>query len=53
VNNFNHSVIDAAERIAEATQRDLFNIRHQGAVTMSAAAGAGKRHLVTNTVTTR
>ena len=48
--NFNRTVIDAAERIAEATQRDFLNIRSQGAVTLSAVAGAGKSHLVTNTV---
>jgi hypothetical protein len=48
--NFNQTVIDAAERIAEATQRDFLNIRNQGAVTLSAVAGAGKSHLVTDTV---
>jgi hypothetical protein len=47
---YNQSVIDAAERVAQATQYDFFNIGHQGAVTLSAVAGAGKSYFVTDTV---
>jgi hypothetical protein len=47
---YNQSVIAAAEQVAQSTQTDFFNIAHQGAVTLSAVAGAGKSHFVTDTV---
>lgn len=47
---FNQAVIDAADQVAQAAQSDFFNIAGQGSVTLSAVAGAGKSHFVTNTV---
>src|SRR5262252_8948718 len=47
---YDQSVIDAAETVARAAQRDFFNIRDEGAVTLSAIAGAGKSHFVMDTV---
>lgn len=50
MNMYNQSVIAAAEQVAQATLHDFFNIGRQGAVTLSAVAGAGKSHFVTDTV---
>jgi hypothetical protein len=47
---YNDSVLAAAEKIARAAQSDFFNIRDEGAVTLSAIAGAGKSHFVMDTV---
>ena len=47
---YNQTVIKAAEQIAQAVQDDFFNIATQGAVTLSAVAGAGKSHFVKDTV---
>lgn len=47
---FNQEVIDAADQVAQAAQYDFFNIADQGAVTLSAVAGAGKSHFVMDTV---
>jgi hypothetical protein len=47
---YDQSVIDAAETVARAAQRDFFAIRDEGAVTLSAIAGAGKSHFVMDTV---
>ena len=47
---YNQSVLTAAERVARAAQRDFFNVNGQGAVTLSAVAGAGKSHFVMDTV---
>ncbi|RDE49460.1 MAG: hypothetical protein DVS81_16430 [Candidatus Accumulibacter meliphilus] len=47
---FNQAVIDAADQIAQVAQNDFFSITGQGAVTLSAVAGAGKSYFVTDTV---
>ena len=47
---YNKSIINAAEKVAQATQNDFFNIAKQGAVVLSAVAGAGKSWFVTDTV---
>ena len=47
---YNESVLAAAEKVARAAQRDFFNIRDEGAVTLSAIAGAGKSYFVMDTV---
>jgi hypothetical protein len=47
---YNQSIVDSAERVARAAQRDFFGIKRQGAVTLSAVAGAGKSYFVTDTV---
>lgn len=47
---YNQSVILAAEKVAKAAQQDFFSIKHEGAVTLSAVAGAGKSWFVTDTV---
>lgn len=47
---YNKSIIDAAEEVAKATQKDFFSIAHEGAVVLSAVAGAGKSWFVTDTV---
>jgi hypothetical protein len=46
---YNESVLAAAEKVARDAQRDFFNIRDEGAVTLSAIAGAGKSYFVMNT----
>jgi hypothetical protein len=46
---YNDAVIAAAEGVARAAQRDFFNIRDEGAVTLSAIAGAGKSVFVVDT----
>jgi hypothetical protein len=46
---YNDSVIAAAEKVARAAQSDFLNIRGEGAVTLSAIAGAGKSYLVMDT----
>jgi hypothetical protein len=48
---YNQTVLDAAEKVARAAQRDFFNIRGEGAVTLSAIAGAGKSTFVVDTTT--
>lgn len=47
---YNKAVIDAANQVAQKVQRDFFSIKGSGAVTLSAAAGAGKSTFVTGTV---
>ena len=47
---FNQAVIKAANEVAQAAQSDFFDIVDQGAVTLSAVAGAGKSYFVTDTV---
>jgi hypothetical protein len=47
---YNQSIVDAADRVARAAQEDFFSIKRQGAVTLSAVAGAGKSYFVTDTV---
>jgi hypothetical protein len=47
---YNESVIAEAEKVARAAQRDFFSIREEGAVTLSAIAGAGESHFVMDTV---
>jgi hypothetical protein len=46
---YNESVLAAAEKVARAAQRDFFNIRDEGAVTLPAIAGAGKSYFVVDT----
>lgn len=46
----NQTIIDAANVVAQAAQRDFFRINDQGAVILSAVAGAGKSTFVTQTV---
>jgi hypothetical protein len=47
---YNESILAAAEKVARAAQRDFFNIRDEGAVAVSAIAGAGKSYFVMDTV---
>jgi hypothetical protein len=47
--SYNEAVIAAAEEVARAAQRDFFNICDEGAVTLSAIAGAGKSVFVVDT----
>jgi hypothetical protein len=47
---FNQHIIEAADRVAKAAREDFFAIKRQGAVTLSAIAGAGKSTFVTQTV---
>ncbi|WP_338822565.1 DEAD/DEAH box helicase family protein [Bradyrhizobium septentrionale] len=47
---YNASVIAEADRVSRAAQRDFFNIVGEGAVTLSAIAGAGKSYFVMQTV---
>ena len=47
---FNEAVAKAAHQVAQAAQKDFFNTVGKGAVTLSAVAGAGKSHFVTDTV---
>ncbi len=47
---YDQAIVDAADRVARAAQEDFFGIEGQGAVTLSAVAGAGKSHFVTDTV---
>jgi hypothetical protein len=47
---YNELVLASAEKVARATQRDFFDIRDEGAVTLSAIAGAGKSYFVMDTV---
>lgn len=47
---YNASVIAEADRVARAAQRDFFKSSAEGAVTLSAIAGAGKSHFVMQTV---
>lgn len=47
---YNQAVIDDANQIASAAQNDFFDLPGKGAVTLSAIAGAGKSHFVTDTV---
>lgn len=47
---FNQAVIDEADQVAQAAQSDFFNIVDQGAVILSAVAGAGKSYFVKDTV---
>jgi hypothetical protein len=47
---YDQAIVDAAERVARAAQEDFFGIERQGAVTLSAVAGAGKSYFVTDTV---
>jgi hypothetical protein len=46
---YNDAVIAAAEEVARSAQSDFFNIRGEGAVTLSAIAGAGKSAFVVDT----
>lgn len=47
---YKQAVIDAANTIAKAVQAAFFAIKGEGAVTLSAIAGAGKSFFVTDTV---
>ena len=47
---YNTSVITEADKVARAAQKDFFSIRTEGAVTLSAIAGAGKSYFVMQTV---
>ncbi|QWV93422.1 AAA family ATPase [Geomonas oryzisoli] len=47
---FNQDVIEAAGKVAGAAQNDFFKITGNGAVIVSAVAGAGKSYFVTDTV---
>ena len=47
---FNQGIIAAADKVALDAQQDFFNIAGNGAVVVSAVAGAGKSHFVTDTV---
>ena len=47
---FNQSVIDAADEVANAARQDFLNITGEGAVTLTAIAGAGKSTFVRDTV---
>jgi hypothetical protein len=48
---FNRSVIDAAEVVATTARENFMNISGEGAVTLTAIAGAGKSTFVRDTVT--
>src|SRR5438445_652828 len=47
---FNEDVLAAAEQVARTAQHDFLDIRDEGAVTVSAIAGAGKSYFVMDTV---
>jgi hypothetical protein len=47
---YNESVLADAEKVARAAQHDFFDIDDEGAVKLSAVAGAGKSHFVMDTV---
>jgi hypothetical protein len=47
---YNESVLSAAADVVRAARRDFFAIRGEGAVTLSAVAGAGKSFFVMETV---
>jgi len=47
---FNQSVLEAADKVARAAQNNFLESLDQGAITLSAVAGAGKSYFVTDTV---
>ncbi|MBA1158675.1 DEAD/DEAH box helicase family protein [Microvirga mediterraneensis] len=50
MSTYNQTVLAEADKVARAAQQDFFQIRGEGAVTLSAIAGAGKTYFVTDTV---
>ncbi|MGF6985275.1 hypothetical protein QFZ99_004752, partial [Paraburkholderia atlantica] len=50
MSHYDRAVVDEADAIAQAVQAQFFAIKGEGAVTLSAIAGAGKSFFVTDTV---
>lgn len=50
MNLYNQRVLDAADSVAAAARRDFMVLTGEGAVTLTAIAGAGKSYFVTHTV---